>query len=69
MNEILTIKEARSERDKMAEKIAILIGEYERISKLRIDSVQITRGDKKTKIGTRYSSLSVLLAVRLRDGE
>ena len=65
---IFTIADARRAREEIAEKITALICEFERCCKVRVESITVTRNQKKDRRGLSYQTLKAGLIVRLREG-
>ncbi len=65
---ITGIKDALRWRDSLAEEITKLVIEYEkRVPFTKVESIQISRTVKRTKIGTSHQTASALIRVVLGD--
>lgn len=70
MNEILTIREVRTAREKLCEEIAHLVSDFEKRAKgVRISGINITRAAKKDRRGIGYYGLSVTVVATVKDGD
>lgn len=65
---VISIREAIRWKTTLSEEIAKLVREYEkRVPHVRVESIQITRAEKKTRIGMMHSSVGVTARVTLMD--
>ena len=69
MEEILTVREVRGEREKLQDVIGIAIRDFERRAKgVKITAVQIGRGSEKDRRGIRFEKVAVTIIAQIKDG-